>query len=235
VYIGLILIMPDSKSSTSSTLPNIKLVVVTTIRILYKKMTILILFNILFFLFSIPIATIGSSLIALVKTSRTLFLDTEQKHNSLRSKTMLFVSNFRASILSGIPYSAIILLVLFSFFTYQSIFIQTDSVWSLIGVLLGFYILVTVPVWLFRAADLSISEERQSSGFLQNIKESGISLIAYPGFSFFHILIVALLFIITQFVIITLILLPSLLVVLELVTYEETVDTGVKKLANRTR
>lgn len=220
--------------AASSSLPDVGLVARTVARLCYDHILSIVVLNVLFVVFSIPVVTLGGSVLALLETLATIVDDPH--HRTVRSRAALFVQNFRGSLIDGIPYTIVLLLTAFSVITYRLVSIQTSDAWYQIGVLVGFYAIVVVPIWLLRVAHLALVEAPASSGFYERLVRSGRQAMAYPGFTFLHLSTFAVLLVLSSAVSLLLwFLLPGILVIIEVVAYEELLGAGAGELTDHQR
>lgn len=174
----------------------------------------------------IPVITIGSGLLALVRTMQIVVLSSDRI--SERDRLKMFFSEFRAHLYTGFPYTGILLLTAFAVYSYISLLVSIPGIQAIVVGLVGLYALIIVPAWLFRIANLSTNYSTKATGFIRSLINSIHLTIEYPLYTFIHLVSVGVLIVMCSIVPIALfVVLPGILAVLEVLVCEEIAGEGV--------
>lgn len=214
-------------SGDEVSMPNVWATFSAFVRIVYTEMLTVVLLSVAFTLTMIPVVTLGSGLVALVHTMQTVVLSSDRPPE--RDRLKLFVSEFRAHLYTGLPYTGAAVLAAFAIFSYISLVVTAPGIQAILGGLVGFYALIIVPVWLFRISNLSTNYSSESTGFIHALIYSGQLTVEYPLYTFLHLVSVGALIVICSIVPIALfVVLPGVLAVLEVLICEEVAGEGVQ-------
>ncbi|MFC7192996.1 hypothetical protein ACFQL7_26565 [Halocatena marina] len=192
--------------------------------------------SVLFVLGSLPVVTTGASLMALSEALTTVVTgENRGGPTSERERVSLFVSSFRESLVRGLPYTTAILVVALVTSVYGVAFVSAQTPTLFLGSLIGLYAVVIVPVWLLRAASVTVRSPA-TPGFRASMKE-GISIaLERPYFSVLQLTIVGLLGLLsTFFPALAVVFAPGAITVLEVISYEELAGRGATDIATAYR
>lgn len=183
----------------------------------------------LFVLGSLPLLTLGASLIALVETWVTVITtESAGKAVSERERFRLFVGTWRDNIIAGVPYSLVLLFVVggsFAYFAFGSI---GESGLFLVLTLIGLYLVITIVGWEFRAASIQMrSPASDRPRFREAMERAAYSFTENLGYTvlqlaWFAVVLLLLAILPPAFVLLG----PAVLAISETVGFEELFGDG---------
>lgn len=204
-------------------------------RAAYSDLPSVVLLSVAFWLAALPVVTLGPALLALVAAQtagvagRTAGRKVTER-DRLRRFREVFVSEFRR----GLPLGGLLLAVSVTTLWYGYLAVATRSGPLLIGTFVGVYAVVVTTVVVFRAATLLVREGAPTAG--QALWDAGRHILASPSFAVLQASFAALLVVLCVGLgIAVLVLLPGLLAVLEVVSYEETAGDGAMRVVRAYR
>ncbi|MFC6974428.1 DUF624 domain-containing protein [Halomicroarcula sp. GCM10025709] len=199
-------------------------------RVAYSDLTSVVVLSLVFSVAALPIVTVGPAILALV-AAQTAGVTGEAAGGKITERDRLsrfkttFVDQFRLGFVLGLP----LLAVAVSTGWYASLAIANQSGTLLIGTIVGLYATVVTLVGVFRAASLVV--RTGATVPKQALWDSGLLLVETPSFTVLHVLFAALLLLLCSGLgVAVVVLLPGLLGVLEVVTYEETTGDGALRV-----
>lgn len=202
-------------------------------RIYYSEALTLGWSSVLFVLGSLPLVTIGASLIALVEIWITV-VSTESSGKKINERELLvlFAKTWFDNILAGIPYSLAFLLVGVGSFVYLALGTASGSGIFLLWTLVSFYVVVVVLGWEFRAASIRMrSSTINLPGFRETMERAAYSLIENPWYSILQFAwFGVILFLLRVFPPAFIILGPAVLAISEIVGFEELFGDGAETI-----
>lgn len=195
-------------------------------RATYSDLTSVVALSLLFTLAVLPVITLGPAVIALVgATHEGVTGRTAGGQTTERERVRIFLRTVRAEFRRGLWLSVLPIAVAIMTLWYASTAIESQSGPLLLGAIIGVYALVAAITVTFRAATLVTREGAPSAH--RALWDAARHLLATPSFAALHVLFVGLVIVIcTGLGIAVPLLLPGLLAVLEVVTYEETAGGG---------
>ncbi|HET7325384.1 MAG TPA: hypothetical protein VFJ06_13740 [Halococcus sp.] len=145
--------------------------------------------SVLFVLASIPLFTIGASLLALVETWISIITaESRGEVISERERVRLFTDTWRANLVAGVPYSLSLLVIVAGSFVYRILGSTTGSALVLLWTLVSLYVVVIVLGWEFRAASIRMrSAESARPDFREAMGRAAYSLVEEPGYTVLHL------------------------------------------------
>ncbi|WP_458208758.1 DUF624 domain-containing protein [Haladaptatus sp. NG-SE-30] len=208
-------------------LPDIRASAAAFSRVLYTDLLTVVVVSVLFTISSLPLVTIGASIIALCEVITAVVTgEGRGGPTTERKRISLFVESFVANLRTGLPYSVILLLVLLVTTSYARLAVSLRSGVFLLGGLLGLYVAAIVPLWLLRAASITVRSP-DTPGFWSALREGAYVALERPSYSVLQILTGAILMLVcATFPIAIFLLLPGTLGVLEVVSFEELTGNG---------
>ncbi|WP_224448708.1 hypothetical protein [Haloprofundus salilacus] len=152
---------------------------------------------------------------------------------SERARLAAFRESFRANLRRGLPFSLLALAVVATTYAYSTIALAVRRPTFLLGALAGLYAVVIVVVILFRAASLiaRAPEETDGPSATTALRDAAYHLLETPSFSVLQCCFAALLLGLCIAVgIAVVLLLPGLLALLEVVSFDETTGEGAERI-----
>lgn len=199
-------------------------------RAAYSDLLSVVILSVVFWLTALPVITLGPAILALVaaQTEGIAGRTAGQKvteRDRLRRFRETFVGDFRR----GLPLGLLVIGVSGTTLWYASLAVTNRSGPLLIGTLVGLYAVGVSVLVAFRAATLLVREGAPSTR--QALWDAGRHVLSSPSFSIlqgsFGFLLVLLC---VGLGIAVLVLLPGLLAVLEVVSYEEMAGDGALRV-----
>jgi uncharacterized membrane protein YesL len=204
-------------------------------RIAYSDLLTLAIVSVLATLASLPLATIGAALLALVETV-TVVVTGEGRGGPTkeRQRIRFFVESFRANLRRGLPYSLVLLGTVLTA-GYYVLGASGGSGLFLVGALLGLYAVVIVLAWLLRTASVTIRSTTDVS-FVDAAREGAYLGLEYPWYTALQLITVGTILLFAfPFPPAYVLLVPGLLALLEVVAFEETAGRGAMSLVRAYR
>ena len=205
-------------------------------RIGYSDLLTIAWASVLFTICSIPLVTVGGAIIALVRTM-TVVVTGENRGGPTteRERIRIFLDTFRANVRRGLPYSAALVLTAGTTIYYVIAATQYGSGVLMIGGLIGLYAIVIVLAWSFRAASVTV-RSAEEPGFAAAAREGAYLALEYPSYTVLHLVTLGgLLLVATVFPIAYAIVVPGLIALIEVVSFEETGGQGAMSLVRAYR
>ncbi|RDZ51372.1 hypothetical protein C5C07_17555 [Haloferax sp. Atlit-4N] len=208
----------------------------TFARVLYSDLVTIILQNVLFVLGSVPIITVGASLLAL-STVLTAVVRGENRGGPTteRERVRLFTTAYRENLTRGLPYSLALASVVLVTTIYVTAYTLDGSLFLFLTTMVGLYLLVIFPLWLLRAASVTVRAP-SNPGFRKAMQDGADIALNHPYFSVLQIAIAGVLALLMVFFPgLTVIFVPGAIALLEVIMYEELVGRGASDVANAYR
>ncbi|MDG5819016.1 hypothetical protein [Natronococcus sp. A-GB7] len=204
-------------------------------RIAYSDLLTLAIVSVLATIASLPLVTVGAAIVALVDTV-TAVVTGEGRGGPTkeRQRIRLFLESFRANLRRGLPYSAVLLgtIVVAGYYVLGA---AEGSGLFLIGALLGLYAIVIVLAWLLRTASVAVRSSDEPA-FLDAAREGAYIGLEYPWYTALQLVTVGgILLVAFPFPPAYALVVPGLLALLEVVTFEETAGRGAMSLVRAYR
>lgn len=158
-------------------------------RVCYAEALAIAWSSALFVLGSLPLLTVGASLLALVEIWITVVTtESAGKTTSERELLRLFIDTWRDNIVAGIPYSLALSVVVAGSFVYFVLGSASESGLFLLWTLVGLYLVVIVLGWEFRAASVRMrSPAADRPRFREAMERAAYSLIENSGYTVLHL------------------------------------------------
>ncbi|MCU4975059.1 DUF624 domain-containing protein [Halobacteria archaeon AArc-m2/3/4] len=121
-------------------------------KFLYYKITSIVLLSVAFWLVSLPLVTIGPALIALSETIRTVASDDLSELGALET----FFRSVRRNLVSGLPLSAVLVLVPLGTIFYLQLALEGMSGYATLGTIIGIYLCFCCLFFSVRLASISV-------------------------------------------------------------------------------
>lgn len=200
-------------------------------RVLYTDIVSVVVLSLLFSFSALFVVTLGAGLLALTETMTAIVTgENRGGPETERERVALFWSSFRRHLVTGLPISAVVLITVVTIGLYSQLTLSGESPVFVLGLLLGLYAAVIVPVWLFRTASVLVRAPVENAPrFRDAARDAAYLCLDWPSFTVLHLVAVAGLWILTAgtFVITVPILLVGMLALLEVIVFEEiTRDKG---------
>lgn len=193
------------------------------VRSAYRELTTVVTVSLTFSVLSVALLPIGGGLLALCEMMRDALAGDLPRQE--RRRLAGFLRSVRTHFVTGLPYSAVVVGVLFVHYQYFRIAVLTGSEMSFIVALSSIYVTTVAITWVYRAADYAVHVDE--TGFVTAIIEGGYVALRDPFFSFMQLIAVTLLVLFTVGVgILVPFVLPGLLALLEVVSFER-LTTGM--------
>lgn len=204
-------------------------------RIAYSDLMTLVIVSVLATILSLPLITIGAALLALVETITTVVTgEGRGGPTKERQRVRCFLESFRANLRYGVPYSIVLAGTLVTA-GYYALGSTSGSGLFLIGALLGLYVIVITLAWLLRTASIAIRASNSVS-FIDAAREGAYLGLEYPWYTALQLVTVGgILLIVFLFPPAYVLLVPGLLALLEVITFEETAGRGAMSLVRAYR
>ncbi|WP_143085753.1 hypothetical protein [Halogranum rubrum] len=207
-------------------------------RVAYSELVTIVILSVLFTLVSLPVVTVGSALLALVRVlTDSVTGEVTGNPISERARAAAFLTATRQNVKRGLPLSGLLVVVGVVTTIYLSAASATRDAAFLLGSLAGLYALIIAVVWTLRAATLVVrAPEEQKPSTWGALRNAAYHLIETPSFTVLHLVcaaVVCLLCVAVQIGVV--LLLPGLLALLEVTTFEETTGEGALRLVRAYR
>jgi len=195
-------------------------------RAAYSDLTSVVALSLVFSVAVIPVVTLGPAIIAVVAaTHEGVTKRTAGGQTTERERISIFIQTFRSEFRRGLLMTVLPIAVAVVTVWYAGTAIAGQSGPLLIGSILGVYAFIATIAVTFRAATLLTREGAPTTR--QALWDAARHLLTEPAFSALHVLFVGLVIILCAGLGIAVpLLLPGLLAVLEVVSYEETAGGG---------
>ncbi|QIO24801.1 hypothetical protein [Haloarcula sp. JP-L23] len=187
----------------------------------------------LFILGSIPVVTLGASILALSEMwIEIITSESKGRPVSERERFETFVSEWRNNILAGLPYSILFIVIVGGGYLYLVVGATSGNILALLWALLSLYLIVIALIWMFRAASIrmrSVPEDR--SGFRYTMERAAYSLAEEPAFTVLYFVWGGFVISLSQIFPPAFVLLgPGILAVTETVAFEELFGDGAERI-----
>jgi len=213
--------------------PSLGIVARAIGRVCYAEALTVAWSSVLFVLGSLPVLTIGASLLALTETWLTIVdAESEGRNVTERERFGVFARTWRESLFGGIPYSLALALVVAGSLVYFVLGSAGRSGLLLVWTLVGLYLVVIVLGWEFRAASVRMrSPAAERPGFREAMERAAYSVLDSPGYSVLALAwFASVLFSLTVFPPAFVALGPAVLCVTETVGFEELFGDGAETI-----
>jgi len=212
-------------------------VVATTVgRVLYTDLLTVVVTSLLFAVASLPVVTLGAAVLALVETWTTVLT----RRNSGAPPTewgraRLFVAAFRRHLLTGLPYSLLLVAVASLTALYYLVGVARGSALFLLAALAGLYVVVVAVMWVLRAASFRARAD-PSLGVRRSVGRAGETFVDHPSFAVLLAASVGVVLLAASAARITVVvLLPGVLAAVEVVAFEEVAGDGAAAIRSAYR
>lgn len=198
--------------------PSVRRAFLVAVKFLYYEMVSVIALSALFWLVSIPVLTLGGSLLALFETVSAIYSGSGPRQEVPRIR--YFLRAARRNIKRGLPLTAGLLFVPFNTYWYFQIGLssQHDQMY-LLGGIAGLYLFLIVVVFVLRTANVAT---RTGSELREAVELAARSFARRPYFAIFHTSAAVLAMLGGLFFLIALLfVVPASLALFEIVSYEE--------------
>lgn len=216
--------------------PDPILVLRTFGRIALSDFVTIVVLSIFYSFAAMSIVPIGPALLAMMDTFHASVTHTGTGGKA-PTTTVARVSHFMSAIWTylktGLPYTVVVLLAGFSLYQYGQLVFVGRSTQSMLAAVVGIYAVVVALVIVLRGADLVVRLDAEDRpGFVGAMRRAWGSLTSNLAFAAIHVvtaivLVVGLLAITPLSIILFM---PSMLVLLELLHYEELDGAGAKAI-----
>lgn len=196
-------------------------------RVVYDDLVTVVVVSLLTTLTALPVVTIGASLLACCETMTAVVTGEGRGGPSTeRQRINLYRESFRRHLQRGFLYSLLLIIVFITTVSYIALAYSIRAEGFLLGAILGLYAIVLVLVWTFRAGSILIRTEDQL-GYFAAMREGAYVALSDPAYSALHVVIAGFfVLLMAVFGIAVPLLLPGVLAVLEVVTFEELAGEG---------
>ncbi|MFC6907230.1 hypothetical protein [Halalkalicoccus tibetensis] len=185
----------------------------------YDDLVTIITISVLFFILSIPVFTIGSSMIAAHKVINDVH---DGRRISEMGRMKVMIRTFSQNLLRGLPISILLLLLFFMELMYIQITLVTGSSTFLVLSVVGLYIIILTLPALIRSSN--IMSQSGSSTFIGSVLHSLLTITSDKKGYVKHVGKMSLIVAICSLIpILGVILLPGILSVMEVKSYETVV------------
>lgn len=196
-------------------------------RVVFSDLLTIVWVSVLCALLSLPLVTLGAALLAAVETLTAVVTgEGRGGPTTERERLRLFAGSFRAHLSRGLPYSLVTVVVVTTLLLYVLAASTDQTGVFFLGALVGLYAVVICFAWLLRAGSIMIRSS-EPVGFVDAAHEAAYQAFAYPWYAAVQLITVGVILLIAFVVPPAYVLVvPGLLVVLEIVTFEEAHGAG---------
>lgn len=223
-------------SDRDDELPDVHASGASLIRILYRELVTIILLSVFWTVASLPVVTVGGATLALCDVMTRVIMDrSEDRLVTERERVRAFVGSFRRNVRRGLPLSAILAALLFSFWSHLNFYAANEQWIFSSSAFVGLYLVVIGVTWTFRAASVIIRvPDDDRPGTIRAFLDGADLALEYPYYSVLHLLTVgaALVLASLEFVAV-LLLVPATLAAVEVISFEELTDHGAADISRR--
>lgn len=196
-------------------------------RAVYGDLVTVVTTSIAFVIAALPVLTLGAALLALVETWTTVITERDTGAPvTERGRLALFARSFRANLRAGLPYSVVLLAVSGLTTVYALAGVATQSGVLVVAAVVGIYFVVFATLWCLRAASLQVRSDPRPPTKVA-FEQAGLMLIDRPYFAVLVATLVAVVGVVGAVLRIAVpLLVPGVLAVLEVVSFEEVAGEG---------
>jgi|GEM_PF-1173422 hypothetical protein len=196
-------------------------------RVIFSDLLTIVWVSMLFALLSLPLLTLGAAMLAAVETLTTVITgEGRGGPTTERERIRVFLGSFRGHLSHGVPYSVVTVVVVATMVFYVLTASADETGLLFLGALMGLYAIVICFAWLLRAGSITI-RSTEPVGFVDAAREAAYQAFSYPWYAAIQLITVGVILLVAFVVPPAYVLLvPGLLVVLEVVTFEETEGQG---------
>lgn len=220
--------MPENLPSPTTT-------VLTWVRVLYTEFLTVIIVSLLATIASLPLVTVGPAILASVEVLTTVVIHRDTgAPPSERARAHLFLQAFKKNLRAGILFSLLLLGVggMTAFYFVVGGVRQQGEL--LLLALVGMYAVVGVVAFAYRVGSFRVHTSPLPSTF-EALRMAGKSFISYPSYTVLWLVSIAgLLVLATVSTILIPLALFGVLVIGEIVTFEEVAGEGAETVAPET-
>lgn len=204
-------------------------------RVAYNDLVTVIVVSVLFTLISLPLVTIGGALVGLVGalTEHVATIAAGEKMTE-RETARRFLAMTRANVLTGLPFSVLLVGTLGATALYGTLATSGRNIAFFLGAVIGGYAVLVAIVVTFRAASLSVrapADNRPTSR--RALRDASFHLLDASSYSVLQTVtagILVSLCVVTKVGVV--LLLPGMLGVLEVISFEERSGEGAVNLVH---
>lgn len=201
------------------------------LRVGYLELLTVMVLSVLTALAAIPVVTLGAAIIAGVDTMMAVLGGDGTTPESQLERVRYFSESFADHLLQGVLFGPLLIVVTLLTGSVIRAAFAPGSTATLIAAVLGLYAVILTVVWVFRAASVTLRAP-ESPGPIGCLGEALVDLAGDVAWTSLHALYAATFWLALVWTRIgVVLLLPGLLVVLEIVTYEERHGAGAEALA----
>lgn len=217
--------------------PDPSLVLKTYPRILLSEFVTVVLLSVLTTLAALSIVPIGAALLSMLDTFHASVSHTGTGGGDVPTtaagRASYFMSNIWTYLRAGLPYTVAVVVLGLWLYLYISLALGGSSLQTLVVGVVGMYGVVIALVLLIRSGEFVVrADAAERPGFLRAIRQAWGSLTGNLAFGAIHIVVAVVvtlgLLVITPVSVVFL--LPGMLVLLELLVYEELDGAGAKAI-----
>lgn len=181
-----------------------------------------------FWVASVSVLTLGTSILAMFDTIGSIVEDDAPRRE--RGRVRNFLQAVRQNLVRGIPFSFVIAFIIGNTYMYFTIAVS-GKIGFVLGGLIGLYGSIFVVSFIFRSAYLMT---RNDIGPLTSVRITGRTWLDYPNFTILQIWIMTIAMIgSVSFPVGLMLLLPGGLVLFEVLSYEELLNTDIRAVIDR--
>ncbi|WP_254546647.1 YesL family protein [Halomarina pelagica] len=202
-------------------------------RAVYSDLVSIVVLSVLFSLVSLPLVTIGAATIALVETLTDVVSgELEGGGVSERDRVVHFLETFRANVRRGLPLSVLLLAVVVVTGIYSTIALAARDASFLLGAVVGLYATVIAAALCLRTASLLVRAPADRRPAMRAaLHDAAYHLLETPSFSVLVLVFASVLIALcVALQVAVVLLLPGLLGLLEVVSFEETSGEGARRV-----
>ncbi|SIR66139.1 hypothetical protein SAMN05421858_3198 [Haladaptatus litoreus] len=203
------------------------------VRVTYTNLVTVAALSIVFTLVSIPVVTAGAAVVALIE-SVTVLVEEESDGGKVgeRESVQRFLATFRENLLVGVPLSVLLAGSVGGTVLYTLLATIRTNLLFLFGIVVGGYVTVLAVLVVFRAATLVVrGTATDSFSSVSALRNATYHLFDAPWFSVLQAVFAAILIgicLVTQIGVV--LVLPGMIAVLEVVSFEERSGEGAKRI-----
>ncbi len=205
-------------------------------RVTFSDLLTIVWVSVLFAVLSLPLVTLGAAMLAAVETLTAVITgEGRGGPTTERERIRLFAGSFRRNLSQGLPYSVVTVLVVATMLFYILTASADETGVLFFGALVGLYAVVICFAWLLRAGSITI-RSTQSVGFVDAAHEAAYQAFNYPWYAAIQLITVGVILLVAFVVPPAYVLVvPGLLVVLDVVTFEESHGEGAMTIVRAYR
>ena len=210
---------------------SVKRPLVVLAKVGYHEITTVIAISVVFWLFTLPVVTIGATLLALLDVMGDVYHDGSPRTE--RGRVRRFAVSVRANLVRGLPLTVLVLFVFVNTVWYFAIVLSEPGSYYLVGGLVGVYALLVAFLFSFRLANVAV---RTGADWRSAARRAGTGWLRNPHFSVLQISVATIMILVSvAFPVALLLALPGWLALFELVSYEELFGSDPRTVLARYR